>query len=244
MHLRQSGQLPPHTPDGSRTVANIAVEPTPNSLRSCVASALGRGSPRALGRPNAGIGLGVPLATEVLHSRLIVEGYLRSEDNNEVRSHRRSPMSLLLSSSRTVEYPTLANAPDFPRKGRTMVLDSGAQVEAIRRFVGEQGTVGDLISRGAGPFFHYTDYNALTNIVMKNNLWLTDARFSNDAQELEHGRALISEEIAVLGEEPASQHLHPLAKDARTKLRRRSRSERKRRPSPFTYVASVRSRTS
>ena len=27
---------------------NLAVEPTPNSLRSCVASAIGRGSPRAL----------------------------------------------------------------------------------------------------------------------------------------------------------------------------------------------------
>jgi len=28
---------------------NKAVEPTPNSLRSCVAAALGRGSPRAFG---------------------------------------------------------------------------------------------------------------------------------------------------------------------------------------------------
>jgi hypothetical protein len=28
---------------------NQAVEPTPNSLRSCVAPAIGRGSPRALG---------------------------------------------------------------------------------------------------------------------------------------------------------------------------------------------------
>ena len=33
MHLRQSGQPPPHTPDGSRTVANIAVEPTRFSAR-------------------------------------------------------------------------------------------------------------------------------------------------------------------------------------------------------------------
>lgn len=32
--------------------SNKAVEPTPNSLRSCLAAALGRGSPRALGRMN------------------------------------------------------------------------------------------------------------------------------------------------------------------------------------------------
>ena len=33
----------------TETAPNIAVEPTPNSLRSCVAPALGRGSPRAFG---------------------------------------------------------------------------------------------------------------------------------------------------------------------------------------------------
>jgi hypothetical protein len=32
-----------------RASPNIALEPTPNSLRSYVASAIGRGSPRALG---------------------------------------------------------------------------------------------------------------------------------------------------------------------------------------------------
>ena len=34
--------------------SNIAVEPTPNSLRSCLAPAIGRGSPRALDCPPEG----------------------------------------------------------------------------------------------------------------------------------------------------------------------------------------------
>ena len=33
----------------TQTAPNIAVEPTPNSVRSCVAPAIGRGSPPALG---------------------------------------------------------------------------------------------------------------------------------------------------------------------------------------------------
>jgi hypothetical protein len=38
----------------NKTTHNNAVEPTPNSLRSCVAPATGRGSPRALGAKGAG----------------------------------------------------------------------------------------------------------------------------------------------------------------------------------------------
>jgi hypothetical protein len=41
---------------GRCTAANIALEPTPNSLRSCLAPALGRGSPRAFGISNSGGG--------------------------------------------------------------------------------------------------------------------------------------------------------------------------------------------
>ena len=71
-----------------------------------------------------------------------------------------------------------------------MATDSAAQVKAISQFFGFQGSASDLISQGAGPFFHYTDYNAFASIVAKSDLWLTDARFSNDAEELKHGRSL------------------------------------------------------
>ena len=43
---RQVGLEAGHCP---HTAPNQALEPTPNSLRSCVAPAIGRGSPRALG---------------------------------------------------------------------------------------------------------------------------------------------------------------------------------------------------
>jgi hypothetical protein len=88
-----------------------------------------------------------------------------------------------------------------------MALDSAAQIAAISRFCGFQGTPGDLISRGAGPFFHYTDCNAFASIVMKNDLWLTDARFSNDAEELEHGWSLIVKAVR------AQAQTHSLAKE-------------------------------
>jgi hypothetical protein len=78
-----------------------------------------------------------------------------------------------------------------------MALDSAAQVDAISRFVGFQGTPDDLISRGEGPFFHYTDYAAFARIVMKKDLWLTDARCSNDADEIDHGRELTADLIRV-----------------------------------------------
>src|SRR6185369_83643 len=46
---------------GAAGQPNIALEPTPNSFRSCVASAIGRGSPRALGSKAKGIGMGIIL---------------------------------------------------------------------------------------------------------------------------------------------------------------------------------------
>jgi hypothetical protein len=39
----------PRTGGETNTPPNIAVEPTPSSVRSCLASAFGRGSPRAFG---------------------------------------------------------------------------------------------------------------------------------------------------------------------------------------------------
>jgi hypothetical protein len=88
-----------------------------------------------------------------------------------------------------------------------MALDSAAQVEAISRYVQQKkGGSNDLISRG-GPrsFFHYTDYNAFASIVTNRDLWLTDAGFSNDAEELVNGRSLIAEVIKDQAEKGASK---------------------------------------
>ena len=94
-----------------------------------------------------------------------------------------------------------------------MALDSAAQVAAISRFLGYEGTPGDLISQGAGPFFHYTDYSAFASIVMKSDLWLTDIRFSNDAEELEHGWRLIKRAVKAQCTRGATPAVRTLAKD-------------------------------
>jgi hypothetical protein len=99
-----------------------------------------------------------------------------------------------------------------------MALNSKAQVDAISRFCGIRGTPNDLISRGKGPFFHYTDYSAFASIVMKNDLWLTDACFSNDAEELEYGRSLIAEVIQAQAEGGRTLAVRSLAKDVAAEL--------------------------
>src|SRR5262249_35296844 len=99
-----------------------------------------------------------------------------------------------------------------------MGLDSAAQVAAISRFFGYQGTPGDLISQGAGPFFHYTDYNAFASIVTKSDLWLTDARFSNDAEELDHGRLLITKVVKKAMDDGATPDVRSLARDVAAQL--------------------------
>jgi hypothetical protein len=99
-----------------------------------------------------------------------------------------------------------------------MALDSAAQITAISQFVGSQGTPDDLVSRGEGPFFHYTDFAAFANIAMKADLWLTDARCSNDADEIEHGRLLIADLIRAHAEGGKTQEVRLLAKDLGTEM--------------------------
>jgi hypothetical protein len=93
-----------------------------------------------------------------------------------------------------------------------MALDSVAQVKAVYHYVEKQGISSDLISRGDGSrsFFHYTDYNAFASIVTNKDLWLTDAGFSNDAEELKNGRLLIAaviEDQAKAGKTPEVRSL-------------------------------------
>jgi hypothetical protein len=47
-----------------------------------------------------------------------------------------------------------------------------------------------LMSLGGSPAHHYTDLEGLRGIVEKDDLWLTNARYSNDEEEMEHGREI------------------------------------------------------
>lgn len=44
-----------------------------------------------------------------------------------------------------------------------------------------------LVQDLSGQLFHYTDLNALRSIVENHDLRLTNARYSNDEQEMDHG---------------------------------------------------------
>ena len=44
-----------------------------------------------------------------------------------------------------------------------------------------------LIQEFEGQLFHYTDLNALTNIINTSDIWLTNSLYSNDAHEMTHG---------------------------------------------------------
>ena len=44
--------------------------------------------------------------------------------------------------------------------------------------------------------YHYTDLNALNGIVASQDLWLTNLQFSNDSEEIEHGRTVVENAIA------------------------------------------------
>jgi hypothetical protein len=94
-----------------------------------------------------------------------------------------------------------------------MALDSAAQVDAIKRFLQSEGYSPDFISPGSKPSFHYTDYGAFANIVMKKDLWLTDAGFSNDSEELEHGRAFIDKMLDLQANNGAIPDIRQISKD-------------------------------
>lgn len=56
----------------------------------------------------------------------------------------------------------------------------------------------DLISRRAGQLYHYTDLGALNSIVSQSDLWLTHCRYSNDAEEMNHGTEIAQRVISGL----------------------------------------------
>lgn len=79
----------------------------------------------------------------------------------------------------------IAEAKRFDRKGRSMPRWFGATREAsfevLRRF---------YQSAPPSSVYHYTSSGALISIVANNELWLSEATYLNDRQEIELGRQL------------------------------------------------------
>ena len=70
------------------------------------------------------------------------------------------------------------------------------EIGPLAEFLGHLGSsTDDLIRRRKGKLHHYTDLAALASIVEKNDLWLTNSRYSNDAEEMSHGRNVAIEAV-------------------------------------------------
>lgn len=68
------------------------------------------------------------------------------------------------------------------KKNQTVDIDS------LERFTMAIGSYHQyLIQDFKGKLFHYTDLEALRNIVGNHDLWLTNSRYSNDEHEMDHG---------------------------------------------------------
>jgi hypothetical protein len=60
----------------------------------------------------------------------------------------------------------------------------------------------NLISEGGSPIHHYTDLEGLRGIVEKDDLWLTNAQYSNDEEEMEHGYQIAQTVVREAKEKP------------------------------------------
>ena len=57
--------------------------------------------------------------------------------------------------------------------------------------------------------YHYTDFNGLKGIVEKNDLWLTNSRYSNDDEEMIHGLDVVRQPATELS--PDAVEPYPVA---------------------------------
>jgi hypothetical protein len=73
-------------------------------------------------------------------------------------------------------------------------------MEIPQRYIGGQNKWSEEMSES---LFHYTDVGAVKAILEKRELWLTDLRFLNDAQELNDGVVYISDALRKLGKTSA-----------------------------------------
>lgn len=97
------------------------------------------------------------------------------------------------STKKQQSHPAPTNlAPEVPQR-------AAFDIPALQRFLELVDSYSpDLIfSRGkVKSIYHYTDLNGLKGIVEKNDLWLTNSRYSNDDEEMIHGLDVVREVIS------------------------------------------------
>src|SRR3954467_7372126 len=79
-----------------------------------------------------------------------------------------------------------------------METRASVDIDALRRFLVSVGSdTPDLIfyPGKTEAIYHYTDLNAMQNIIDKHDLWLTNCLYSNDYGELTYGYAIAREAI-------------------------------------------------
>ncbi len=72
------------------------------------------------------------------------------------------------------------------------------QIDALGNFLNSIQSYHNYLIQFVEPdqrFYHYTDLNALNNIVSNHDIWLTNSRYSNDRDEVLHGYRVAKEVV-------------------------------------------------
>ena len=98
------------------------------------------------------------------------------------------------------EHPTLlAEPPTRP----SIDIDSLRNfLDSIRSFAGEALI---LERPDVSNLYHYTDYGGFRGIVENRDLWLTHLRFSNDEEEMTHGKKLVFSTLEAMSQSAHSE---------------------------------------
>ena len=101
---------------------------------------------------------------------------------------------------------------------------ANVDIAVLQQFLATVGSPAeDLIfgPKNDEPVFHYTDLNGLLGIVQNHDLWLTNARYSNDDREMLHGLQVTEDVIkerreAALGDPLRLDYLDRVQKELAT----------------------------
>ncbi len=81
---------------------------------------------------------------------------------------------------------------------------------SIRSYASDETLI--LESPGASDLYHYTDLAGFKGIIDTGDLWLTHLRFSNDHEELTHGKVIVRQKLAERMQQTAPDGLEFLKK--------------------------------
>jgi hypothetical protein len=111
----------------------------------------------------------------------------------------------LLQKMRNRSPPIVARAPKYEAKNMNGNLETTVPPQPVRStndfewleqflnsihsYAPDESLI--LESRSVTELYHYTDLNGLQGIIDKGDLWLTHLRFSNDNDELTHGKEIV-----------------------------------------------------